>query len=230
MQALHRYLNPLDVFSAYQRFSFYDILTGMHPFQLINSKTRKNPLRMVLSPSGLIFSCVHMLAFGLSSGVVLVMTPKPVTIFKDNALANVQQTILEWVQCLNTLIIFLFTYVRNDRDLLLISRLQVVDAHVEALGYDMVRFYRNSVLGMLFALILILILLVGLFVHGMYFYWRFLEDELVFLFGIATVMPAVYIQVLFVQFIILMAFNTIRMRQLNNVMLKVLKQEGGIVD
>lgn len=229
MQALHRYLNPLDVGSAYQRFSFYDILTGMHPFQLIISKSGK-VLRMALSPAGFIFSCVHMLAFGLSCGVVLVMNTEPVTIFQDSRLATIQQTILEWVQCLNTLVIFLFTYVRKDRDIQMISRLQVVDAHLVALGYNMLRFYRDSVRYMWIGMILIFIMLVGLFVHGMYFYWRILEGDLVLLFGIATVMPAVYIQVLFVQFIILMTFQIIRMRQLNNVMLKVLGQEGGIVD
>lgn len=230
MRPLQHYLNPLDVGSAYQRFSFFDILTGMHPFQLIVSKSEGVPLRMALSPVGFIFSCVHMLAFGLSCVIVLVMNIEPVTIFKDNWLATVQLTILEWVQSLNTLIIFLFTYVRNNRDVLLISRLQVVDAHLVALGYDMVLFYRNAVRSMLFSLIVFLIMLIGLFVHGMYFYWRVFDEKLVFLLGITTVMPAVYIQVLFVQFIILMTFQIIRMRQLNNIMLTVLKQEGGIVN
>lgn len=182
---------------------------------------------MVLSPIGFIFSCIHMLAFGLSCGIVLVMDPEPLTIFKDNWLATVQQTVLEWVQCLNTLVIFLFTYVRNNRDVLLISRLQVIDAHFVVLGYNIIQFYRDAVRSMLFALILIFVLLFGLFMHGMYFYWRVLEEQIIFLLGIATVLPAVYIQVLFVQFIILMTFQIIRMKHLNSVMLKVLTQEGG---
>lgn len=230
MQALHRYLNPLDVGSAYQRFCFYDILTGMHPFQLIISKAGNVSLKTALSPIGLIFSCVHMLAFGISCGIVLAMNTQPVTIFQHHRLATIQVTILEWVQCLNTFVIFLFTYVRNDRDLLLICKLQLVDAHLVALGFNMLRFYRDAIRWMLSSLVLICILLMGLFVHGMWFYWRVLDDEVVLLLGISTVMPAVYIQVLFVQFIILMTFQIARMRQLNTVMLKVLKQEGGIVD
>lgn len=230
MHALRYFLNPLDVGSAYQRFSFYDILTGMHPFQLIIPKDGKRPLRMTLSPVGFIFSCIHMLAFGLSCGVVLTMNMQPMTIFKHNWLATVQQITLVWVQSLNTLIIFLFTYVRNDRDARMIDKLQAIDAHFVALGFNMVQFYRSSVRLMLIALILICVLLLGLFVHGMYFYWRILDEELVLWFGIATVMPAVYIQVLFVQFMVLMTFLIVRMRHLNSVMLKVLSAEEGTVN
>lgn len=225
MHSLQRFLNPLDVVSAYERFSFYEIISGMRPFQLIFSQ--KGLLKMAFSPIGFIFACLHLMAFGYSCTIVMISEEQPVTIFMDDMLAYTQTVLMQWVQCLNTLLIFVCNFVYYDRDLKMLSKLQLVNNQMETLGFDMPTFYRQAVRSLFAVFVLVIVILVGLFVQGMYFYSRVVEEQYLICYGIMYVMPTVYIQVQLVQFIILSTFQIVLSRQMNAILLEVLR---GTVD
>lgn len=220
MQALHRFLNPQDIVSAYQRCSFYEIITGMHPFKLTISST--GLLKMKLSPIGFVISCLHLLAIGYAFIVVMTTVDQPVTIFMDSVLAQTQTAWLQWVQSLNTFLIFFCNFVYYDRDRILISKLQLVVNHMEAIGLNMTTFYRQAVRSLFLVFILVILVLVGLWVEGVYFYSRVIDEKYFIFYGISFVMPPIYVQVQLVQFIILSTFQIVLSKQLNAMLLKIL--------
>lgn len=229
MQALHRILNPVDVVSAFQRGSAYEIITGMHPFKL--TIPSKGLLKRSFSPIGFLFGCLHLLIFILANFfVMLIYDEQPVTIFMDSLLAYIQTCLLQWLQFFNTILIFFCNFVYYDRDSKFISKLQLVDNHMEAHGFNMPQFYRQAVRSMFLILMLAILVIVGLLVQGFYFYSRVVEEQYLLFYGIAFVMPSIYIQVQLVQFITLLTFQIVLSRQLNSMLLKVLRiaiQEDG---
>lgn len=177
---------------------------------------------MAFSPIGFLFNCIHLLAFAVASGFVGITDDQPITIFMDSVLAYIQTELLQWVQCLDTIFIFVCNFVYYDRECKFISKLQLVDNHMEAFGFNMPKFYRQAVRNLSLVFILVILLLVGLCVQGMYFYSRVVEEQYFISYGIAFVMPPIYIQVQLVQFIILLTFQIVLWRQLNTMLLKVL--------
>lgn len=178
---------------------------------------------MSFSPIGFVFCCFHLLSFVLSKVAVEQITDEqPVTIFMDSLLAYIQTIMLQWVQSLNAVLIFLCNLLFYDRDQRLISKLQLVENHIEALGFNMPKFYRQALRNLFLVLILAILLLVGLFVEGLYFYSRVVDKQYFISYGVAFVMPTIYIQVQLVQFIILLTFQTVLLRQLNAILWKVL--------
>lgn len=177
---------------------------------------------MAFSPIGFVFTCFHLLAFLLSNAVVEETEAQPITIFVDSTLAHIQTFLLQWVQYLNTVIIFVCNFVYSDRDRKLIGNLQLVENHMEALGFNMPKFYRQAVRNLLLLFILVAFVLVGLFVQGTYFYSRVVEEQYFVSYGVSLGMPPIYLQVQLVQFIILLTFQTVLSRQLNVMLSKVL--------
>lgn len=227
-QTISFYFIPLDSATVYQFSSAFEILTGLRPFKLVFPYGRKRPPQVRFSWIGFAFSFLHLHAFGVSCAVVLFADMEPLTIFACNPLASVQTTCMNWLHVLNTFIIFLCSYVRYDRDKKMVCKLQRLEANLLALRVTTVQFYRNSV-RMILAAVLIAVSQISLsFFHGLYFYERIgvLPKEYVFSFNFALAMPAVYIQIVLMQFMLTIIYIRARVNTMNMALLRVLESEA----
>lgn len=224
------YLNPLDYVTVFQLCSSFEILSGLRPFKLDFPYGRKRPPKVSFSWIGFAFSFFHLNAFGVSCAVVLFADMEPLTIFAFNPLASIQTTCMDWLHVLNTFIIFVCSYVRYDRDKKMVRNMQLLEANLRALRVSSVSFYRNSVRTILMAFILTVLQVMLSFFHGLYFYERIgtLPEEYVFSFTLALAMPAVYIQIVLMQFVLGVIYVRAQMNIMNTILLRVLELEANV--
>lgn len=230
-QGISFYLNPVDSTTVFQFVSAFEILTGLRPFKLVFPHGRKRPPQVSFSWIGFAFSLFHLHAFAASCAVVLFADMEPLTIFAFNPLASIQTTCMDWLHVLNTFIIFVCSYVRYDRDKKMVRNLQLLEANLIALKVNSVQFYRNTVRTTLVAVFLALLQITLSFFHGLYFYERIgvLPREYVFSFNFALAMPAVYIQIVLMQFMLAVIYVRTRINTMNTILLRVLESEANNV-
>lgn len=224
------YLNPSDAVTVYQLGSAFEILSGLRPFKLAFPFGRKRPPKVSFSWIGFAFSFIHLHVFGVSCAVVLFADMEPLTIFTNNPLASIQTTCMDWLHVLNTLIIFVCSYVRYDRDKKVVGKIQQLEANLQALRVTSVQFQRNSVRIILASLLIDVMQFTLSFYHGLYFYKRIgvLSEKYALSFNVALAMPAVYIQIVLGQFILTVVYIRARMITLNTVLLNVLSSEANV--
>lgn len=233
-----RLFRTTDAASSFRLFTRFEKLCGLLPYSIrippsassSSEETklwqrRRQPI-IYLSPVGFALTCFHLVLFLASSLVVLYFNKDTITLFTDTSvLAEAQTTVLDFLHCINTFVIFICVFVRRNRDQLIAIVVQRNDAHFRAMGVDMKRFYVVAGWAALWSNLIVLAQLIGLFVHGMYFWSNVLAEQLVFIYGFAMVMPTVYIQLMLMQCVISLLHIRVRFRVLNALLMKVFEHE-----
>lgn len=208
----------------------FEICMGLRPFRLVYPPHTRQPPRLIISRIGVAMLVAHSLLFVLSASTVLTRDALDGALaISDDSLALTESTIVAWLRVANAVAIFEQIVFRRDHEVLLAPLKRRVLAHLRAIGIDMRRMGRRTGAVLVMSFVFVACGLTTMYAHGFVYLQRTLpqsEQCFLFLYSVATVMPSLYIELVFVQFCMTVAFQRIRIDEVNEVLSALCEYEN----
>lgn len=218
--------SQLDGFAAYRPFEVLEIIFGLRPYKLyfplngdISAPTTK------LTKTRIAFTLFHVFSFVTACTIILCLHPALENAITNSPVEKIQNQLQDVLTCINTIIIFVSLFVCTDLNIPICVLISKIDHHCKIIGVNMEAFNKNMFYYSIFAFAFVLLWLIGLFIQGILYWAKVTDNEYFVIFGIADVMPIVYIQIVLVQFCVAIVFLKIRWDNLNTILMELYKRE-----
>lgn len=237
-RVLHGVLYPENERVTADLIRRFELCMGLRPFRLIypqdtndvidddngvdnNNDDTSNTPSLVLSTLGLSFCIGHLTVFLLSGIAIELLNPHGALAISDDALAYTEVDITAWLHVFNALSIFVQSFVHRHFECDEAQLHRRFSRHLRALGVDVTQAHRSTGAVMLLGLALVLVTIVSQYYVGVLFLERTVdpgEQQYLWVFSVAVVMPILYIELVIVQFAMKIEFLRIRVRLLNDLL------------
>lgn len=221
-------LNPLDEDTIARNIRLFEMYMGLRPFRLVYPPDADAEPRLHWSRVGCVCLVGHATMLMLSLVAVLVLNPVNAMSISNDPLARSECNITAWLRVLNTLLIFWQIFWRRDSELVAARLQRSVQEHLRSVGVDVRPMCRRAARVSLAGLTFVVVSVVTIYVHSVIFLWRTVAEAdrpYLPLFSIATAMTSLYIQLVFVQFCMMVSFQRIRVEEMNRLMVAVFEWE-----
>lgn len=211
-----------------------ELCLGLHPFRLIHPPaanqgdvddyddiTKSNVPRLLLSKMGLLFCIANCIIYLLAVLTIQLISPTGALVIRDDAVANVEASLLPLLRFVNVLAIFGQLFLGKRYECHKFYLLRRFERHLRALGADTSRAHRNSGNMMLLGLVPIVLGIASQVYVAVLFLERTVppeDQEYLIIFSVAVVTPVMYIEMVIMQFCMRLVYLRIRVRQLNEIM------------
>lgn len=225
-RTITRVLFPQDERTALDLILCFERFIGLQPFRVVHpaddaANEKDDTAQVVVSALGLPLACGFMLIFLICGCVYALLDPLGAQAISVDALTEVESDITAWLLVINAIAIFVQMFVgkRYECDAAALQRKFV--RHLCAIGVDRRQAHRSRSVVMWSALVIVLAALVTQYVHSILFLERTVpadEQQYLWIFSVAAVMPIMYVECVLVQFGIRVVFVRIQVGQLNELL------------
>lgn len=205
-------------------YEFVESLAGLKPHSIKENPITKQPISKV-NYRGLICTIIHIFLFAGCTFVTMMVNNNVISVI-DTKLAKTETFLMNTVKTLNTILIFSDLLWKYKAECKMFVLAKAMDLHLSVIGINMRHLYFKIFVVCLTMAAVFTLLLSSYFVNGLYF-WAAIQENTILasVHIISMVMPTIYMEMVLIQFILIVLYIRMRVHLLNNVLLKVYDRE-----
>lgn len=215
-----------DKFVSYRLFQIFETMLGLYPYRLVFPLNGINKPKLKFSKIRFVFTALHLVSFLISNWILFYLYRcLPMSTSTGTFLELVQTKFIDGMASFCTFTIFFSIFLYRDRHVRYQILIRKFDRHCEALGVNIKKIYKNMTYFSLFVIIFIFVWLTSIYLHGIFYWFKILDNEMFLVFGTADMIPVIYTQLIFIQFCVILLFLRKLWNKLNVILMEVYKME-----